>query len=342
MIADRNSAGRSTVIVTIEQLGTPGARPALGQESRFAVRGESIASVDYFLEHEGVLYQQPLRAEPDGSIRVYPEAPGRYRLLAVWRSAQGASGWSEIEYAVDGATGSVPQQITAEGEALWVPTAWDARVFAAHERSVFRDLQKIIRPGATVYDIGANVGLFSARFARWIGAGGWLYAVEPNPICVYFLRANLNRTAAQNFTILPVAISRQRSDCAFTLNYGSSLLGVGGDSVVTGKPGHQIHVEGESLDALIATFNLRQPDFIKLDVEGAEAGAVAGMMNTLEKHRPGFMIELHGREAASATLGLLGGLGYHYLLSSITATYRSAEALLENLPDAYVQVIGSP
>jgi FkbM family methyltransferase len=342
MIADRKPSGSTTVIVTIEQLATRGARPALGRESRFALRGEAIASVDYFLEHEGVLYSQPLSAEPDGSIRVYPEAPGRYRLHAVWRSAQGASGWSEIEYAVDGAAGSVPQQITAEGESLWVPTAWDARVFATHERSVFRDLQQIIRPGATVYDIGANVGLFSARFARWIGPRGWLYAIEPNPICVYFLRANLNRTAAHNFTILPVAISRQRSNCAFTLNYGSSLLGVGGDSVVTGKPGHQIHVEGESLDTLIATFNLRQPDFIKLDVEGAEAGAVAGMMNTLEKHRPGFMIELHGRSAASETLRCLGELGYQYLLSSTTERFRTADALLDSLPDACVQVIGYP
>jgi FkbM family methyltransferase len=329
-------------MVTIEQLDPPGTLPALGQECRFAVHGESVAGVDYFLEHEGVLYPQALGAEADGSIRLYPEAPGRYTLHAAWRSVRGERGWTRIEFHVKGALGSAPQEITAEGETLWVPTAWDARVFSAHERSVFRELQKIIRPGATVYDIGANVGLFSARFARWIGAEGWLYAVEPNPICVYFLRANLERTRAQNFTILPVAMSHRRSDCPFTLNYGSSLLGVGGDSVVTGKPGHQIRVEGESLDTLITTFNLRRPDFIKLDVEGAEASAVAGMMETLEKSRPGFMVELHGREAAGGTLRQLGRLGYEYLSCSTAARYHSAEALLDSLPEACIQVIGFP
>jgi FkbM family methyltransferase len=329
-------------MVTIEQLDPPRGLTALGQEGRFTARGEPLAAVDYFLEHEGVFYPRPLRAETDGSVRVYPEAPGRYGLHAAWRSARGESGWTRIEFQVKGAHGSAPQRVTAEGETLWVPTAWDAQTLGAHERPVFRDLRRIIRPGATVYDIGANVGLFSAHFARWIGPGGWLYAIEPNPVCVYFLRANLEHVGARNFTILPVAASNRRSDCAFSLNYGSSLIGVGSDSTVAGKPGHQIHVEGERLDALIATFNLRKPDFIKLDVEGAEASAVAGMMDTLEKNRPGVMIELHGREAASETLGSLARLGYQYLVCSTAVKYATAEALLDSLPDACVQVIGHP
>jgi FkbM family methyltransferase len=325
---------------TIEQLDAPRLAPSLGRECRFAARGESLLAVDYYLEHEGVFFPQPLRGEPDGSIRLYPEAPGRYALHAAWRSSGGESGWARTEFHVKGARGSAPQQVSAEGETLWVPTARDAEILRAHEGPVFRELRKIIRPGATVYDVGANVGLFSARFARWIGADGWLYAVEPNPLCVYFLRANLEHARLQNFTILPVALSNRSCECSFSINYGSSLIGVGGDSNVAGKPGHRIRVEGESLDTLIATFNLREPDFIKLDVEGAEASAVAGMMRTLEKSRPSFMIELHGREAGSATLRYLAGLGYEYLLTSTGTRYRTAEALLDSLPDVCVQVIG--
>jgi FkbM family methyltransferase len=329
-------------VVTIQQVDRAHPPPALGEECRFSARGEAVASIEYFLEHEGVLYPQPLRAELDGSIRLYPEAPGRYTLHAAWRSLRGQSGWTRTEFQVEGAHGSVPQRITAGAETLWVPTAWDAQVISNHEQHVFRHLQTIIGPGATVYDIGANVGLFSARFARWIGADGWLYAIEPNPICVYFLRANLELARARNFTILPVAASNRRSDCRFTMNYGSSLLGVGTDSPVTGKPGHQIVVEGESLDGLIATFNLRDPDFIKLDVEGAEESVVAGMMGTLDKRRPTIMIEMHGREAASRTLLTLAALGYRYRLSSTGAAYPTAQDLLDSLPDACVQVIGYP
>jgi FkbM family methyltransferase len=332
-------------MVTIERLdspGPPGSPPVLGQECRFAARGESLAGVNYFLEHEGVLYPRPLRAEPDRGVRLYPEAPGRYALLAAWQSVRGESGWARTEFHVSGAHGSAPQRVTAGGETLWVPTAWDAQVISAHEDHVFRHLRQIIRPGATVYDVGANVGLFSLRLGRWIGAGGWLYAIEPNPLCVSYLRANLQQARLRHFTILPVALSSRSCECGFSINYGSSLIGVGGDSAVAGKPGHHIRVEGQSLDTLIATFNLRKPDFIKLDVEGAEASAVAGMMDTLEKNRPGLMIELHGRQAASETLRCLGELGYEYLLSSTAVRYSTAEALLDSLPEACVQVVGYP
>ena len=61
-------------------------------------------------------------------------------------------------------------------------------------------LQDTIRAGAVIYDIGANVGVFAVHLARWAGVTGWVYAIEPNPTCVYFLRANLATTGMSNFT----------------------------------------------------------------------------------------------------------------------------------------------
>jgi len=126
------------------------------------------------------------------------------------------------------------------------------------------------------------------------------------------------------------------------LNYGSSLIGVGAASVFRDKPGHVIRVEMDTLDHLIAAFMLRKPDLVKLDVEGAEAAAVAGMMDTLTDIRPTLMIELHGRAAAAATLTQLARLQYQWSVPATGTRWSTAEALLDSLPEACVQIIGSP
>ena len=78
---------------------------------------------------------------------------------------------------------------TRGSDELWVPTGWDAQAVTSFERPVFRELQKLVRPGMTVYDIGANVGLFSVRLLRWIRPTGWLYAVEQaRSACHFFAR----------------------------------------------------------------------------------------------------------------------------------------------------------
>ncbi len=329
-------------MIVIEQIEPPHAPPSLGRECRFAARDTSPIAAEYFLEHEGVLYPQPLHSEPDGAVRLYPEAPGRYVLHARWRSSPEAGGWASKAFTVAGPPGAAPQRVSADGQSFWVPTAWDAGLIAAHERNVFPELKKVIRPGATVYDIGAYVGRFSLPFARWIGAQGRLYAVEPNPLCVYFLRANLQQAGMQNHAILPVALSDKSGDCRFSLNYGSSLIGVGDDWAGVNKPGHQIGVERITLDHLIAAFDLRGPDLIKVDVEGAEASVVAGMMGTLEKTRPHLMIELHGRQAAADTLRCLARLDYRYLLASDGSLHAACDDLLAAVPDACVQIVGYP
>ena len=119
----------------------------------------------------------------------------------------------------------------------------------------------------------------------------------------------------------------------FNLNYGSSLIGTGDQSTPIDKPGHRIGVDREALDTLISRFHLRRPDFIKLDVEGAEVDAVAGMMGTLRASRPGLMIELHGRDAAVATLHTLAELDYRYTVPATGAHYATARALADAIGD---------
>jgi FkbM family methyltransferase len=203
-------------------------------------------------------------------------------------------------------------------------------------------LKRFLRPGMTVYDVGANIGTYSLQFTNWIGPTGRLYAIEPNPMCVSYLRANLERTSARNYSVIPLALSDRPCKVRFTINYASSMIGIGSDSPQTGKPGHTIQVQGESLDCLVKRLNLRNPDFIKVDVEGAEGSVIAGMLETLVRARPVLMLELHGREPAKNALQHLGLLEYRFWSPSARTIHQTADSLLATMPEACVQVIGSP
>jgi FkbM family methyltransferase len=208
---------------------------------------------------------------------------------------------------------------------------------------VLRALKTLVRPGDVAYDIGANVGLFSTSLARLVGDTGWLYAFEPNPVCVSFLRANLSKAGARRFTILPMAVSDRQCECPFTVNYASTFIGATADSPATiAKLGQTIRVDADRLDALIAAWRLPPPHFMKIDIEGAEQIAIDGMLATLAAHRPTILIELHGRGPAQRTLGKLDAQGYRYSLPGSGATFQSAVELLDWMPEACIQVIAHP
>jgi FkbM family methyltransferase len=338
----RDTTGAALMSQAIRQVDGHDPLPALGRETRFKLDGEGLQSVCFYLEQDGIVYPRPLPVEVDGAVRIFPESPGRYVLHAMWRLASGAAGRDRLAFSVAPQIGAhEPRAVKVEDRAaLWVPTRWDAETIAAHERAALRALRKIIRHGATVYDIGANLGLFSVPLSRWVGDSGWLYAIEPNPICVYFLRANLENSAARNFTIFPVALSDSTGECRFTLNYGSSMVGASAESLAMRKPGQHIQVDADSLDHLLTAWDLRPPDFIKLDIEGAEGTAIQGMMRTISTYKPMLMLELHGRKPAGMVLDALRDVNYRFEFPESTGALRSADELLASLPEACVQVIG--
>jgi FkbM family methyltransferase len=317
-------------------------RVTLGRGTEFALVGvERLSEARFVVKHDGVLYPDPLISSTPASVRFAPEAPGDYTISALWRDVHGGSGRAEVAFTVDGpaSTGAPERVRIPDGLSVWTPSQWEAALATRHEERALTAVRRLVRPGATVYDIGANIGLFATRFAKWVGASGQLYCVEPNPLCVYFLKTNLYSAGARNFEILPVCLTDSARSIEFSVNYGSSVLGMAPDSTVPVKPGHRIVVEGTSLDTVIETLRLRAPDVIKVDVEGAEGAVVAGMKATLSRYTPALMIELHGVAAARAALAHLAPLGYRYQEISGGRQFASTSELAAWMPDACVQVL---
>jgi FkbM family methyltransferase len=152
-----------------------------------------------------------------------------------------------------------------------------ARPMAGVDPLLLRLAAEVVRPGDTVWDIGANLGLFSFAAAALAGREGQVLAVEPDTDLAGLLR----RSAAGGGThapveVLPAAVSDELSVARFHVarrNRATSHLAGFGSSMAGGTRSTRL-VPTVTLDSLADRFPA--PDVIKVDVEGAEFPVLAG------------------------------------------------------------------
>lgn len=169
------------------------------------------------------------------------------------------------------------------------------------EPSVQGILATLIEPGFTVYDIGANVGFFTVLAARLAGPSGSVYAIEPAPLCAAAVASNARLNGLANVTVLERAAGRAPGrERLFVVadQSWSHLESRGRHPQATGA----VDVEVVAIDDLVAAGELPPPDLVKIDVEGSELDALAGMRRTISEHRPRIVCELHETAAEVAAL----------------------------------------
>ena len=137
-----------------------------------------------------------------------------------------------------------------------------------------------VQPGNLAFDIGAHVGDRVAAFRRLRAR---VLAVEPQPALAFTLKMLYGRD--RSVTIEPVAVTRAPGIVRMMINVDNPTVSTASDAFVQAAqdaPGWEgqtwqksIRVPGTTLDALIAAHGV--PAFIKIDVEGFEAEALAGL-----------------------------------------------------------------
>jgi len=148
--------------------------------------------------------------------------------------------------------------------------------FERTERSLFR---KLLRPGDIVFDIGANIGYHAALFASLINPDGRLIAFEPQSA----LLPNLRRTieAIPHATLFECLLSDQPGEAKLHVpEHGYHMLAGMSDP---GVPSHAVACAVETLDRLHMSGEIPLPDFIKIDVEGAEPLVLRGARQLLDR-----------------------------------------------------------
>lgn len=153
----------------------------------------------------------------------------------------------------------------------------DSRIFFFHvwEPGVTALMRDVIRPGAVVADIGANIGYYTLVMSRLVGPEGHVFAIEPSPEIRARLEAQLALNAVTNVTVVPYGISDRTERRSFHLsaaNLGASRFG---------EPTDEGGLELRRLADVVPQDLLARLSFIKVDVEGMEAPVMRDIMTML-------------------------------------------------------------
>lgn len=207
-----------------------------------------------------------------------------------------------------------------------------------HDRTAMDRLYaRFVKKGDLAFDVGSHVGDRIAAFRR---LGCRVVACEPNPPLVRTLRLLYGRD--RNVTIEPVAVGAAAGHIEMSINVDNPTVSTASQTFVQaarGAPGWDGQVWGKTIkvavttiDALIARHGV--PSFVKIDVEGYEAEALAGLTQAV----PALSFEFTTiqRDVAHACLKRCAALGY--------ARYNAALGESQTLAHAHwqgVEAIGA-
>jgi FkbM family methyltransferase len=181
------------------------------------------------------------------------------------------------------------------------------------DRLLYDMAEEIVKPGSVIWDVGANVGLFSLCAASRSGASGFVLSIEPD-----FWLAHLINRSRQGFArydcsevqVLCASVSDVTRVSSLAIATGgrasNHLIGTTKSPMAKGVQSVQPSVS-LTLDFLLDYFPA--PSVLKIDVETHEVGVLKGAARLLREVRPTIWCEVSPENSADITQ-LLCASGY--------------------------------
>lgn len=181
----------------------------------------------------------------------------------------------------------------------------------ALDPDLFGVCRMLVGPGDRVWDLGANLGIFTFASAHRVGPDGSVTAVEADTWLVDLLRKSRQTRADGNrVRILPAAVTATVGVTEFNIaRHGRAANFIGERSTVAGGIREKHQVVSVSLDWLLE--HTGPPTVIKIDIEGMEIEALRGGRRLLEETRPRIYIEVDAPRQAEVS-SLLRKLDYRF------------------------------
>lgn len=142
-------------------------------------------------------------------------------------------------------------------------------------------IEKEVSEGMIALDIGANIGYVTLLLADLVGEKGQVYAVEPSPRNFSILKKNIElNNYSERVSVFQLGISNVSGTTKLYISKSSNLHSI----AKSFNARESIKIKTLKGDDFLKDKPV--PNFIKMDIEGAEVEAIEGMMNTLKKARP--------------------------------------------------------
>jgi FkbM family methyltransferase len=173
--------------------------------------------------------------------------------------------------------------------------------FSEGEVEVFR---QIVKPGAVILEVGANIGAHTVFLARAVAPEGRVFAFEPQRLVYQTLCANLALNSITNVSCWHAAVGRAAGEVLVPVLDYAQPNNFGGVSLGATR-------EGEAVPVLtIDSLQLTRCALIKVDVEGMEREVLEGAVATIQRCKPLLYVENDRREKSAALIQTVDALGY--------------------------------
>lgn len=224
--------------------------------------------------------------------------------------------------------GRLPIYVTPEaGLRYWGP-------MAGVDSVLYRMAEELVKPGSVVWDIGANVGLFTFCASALAGTAGFVLSVEPDHWLAHLISRSSHHLAAErisNVEVLCASISDStrisRLEIAERARASNHLIEARGSTQAKGSRALQTSVT-LTLDFLLNYFPA--PSVLKIDVETHELSVLRGAERLLRQVRPAIWCEV-SEENSVAVTELLHNADYELLGAAVRPHPRIERAWFHTL-----------
>lgn len=196
-------------------------------------------------------------------------------------------------------------------------------------------INRYVRQGMTVIDVGANMGCHTLRMAKLVGEKGRVIAFEPMSWPAAKLQRNIELNGFENIVVERIGLSnaRKREEnvyfrTSWTLNGGSAPDSMKAESINL-----------VTFDEYAKENNIERIDFLKIDVDGYEYKVIQGVQETLKRDMPLILIELGSYTLRNAgddindLVNMLSAIGYKFISENTLAEFPDTDTMIKSIPE---------